>query len=522
MKTLPAHGTFLLALTASFVATDLCAQRNGRRRGQREAPAIELEHFDYRTASFASENLEDEGQYGVYLPKGWDAEGNETKYPLVVWLHGFGGFDRFMGSGGAATLDRLRSEEKIPEMVVIAFRAPGGRRSRSAYLDGERSGNVSTAISVDLVAHAVETYPVDPSPSRHGIMGVSLGGFGALRIAMKHPERFAAVGAHSAAVFPDDPEALPERDARRITGMIRMMGLNEMFGDPIDKKKWAAEMPMGLARAAEKDTFSSLAIYFDAGTEDRYGFALPNVDLSEILEAKEIPHTFRLVDGGGHAWGSASMVDNLGHKTNQAWAAKIGVTEHARPIEEELGDSLAEAERAEVCGRTNRPAQILALQSRHLASMRERGWIDDFRHMEMEKVLVSLLDLQGRSERIKNFPYPRQYATLNAMLLWIFLWLLPFGVMNEFARIGSSLGSVYPYLSAHFLWFSVPFSVIVMWVFHTMERIGRVSENPFEGTPNDVPITTMARGIEIDLLEMLGEPKSNIPAPVEPRHHVQS
>lgn len=73
----------------------------------------------------------------------------------------------------------------------------------------------------------------------------------------------------------------------------------------------------------------------------------------------------------------------------------------------------------------------------------------------------------------------------------------------------------------HFVWLSIPFSVIVSWVFHTMERIGRTGENPFEGTANDVPITTMSRGIEIDLREMLDEPKDIIPKPIEPKYDTE-
>lgn len=60
-----------------------------------------------------------------------------------------------------------------------------------------------------------------------------------------------------------------------------------------------------------------------------------------------------------------------------------------------------------------------------------------------------------------------------------------------------------------------------MWVFHTMNRIGRVGENPFEGSANDVPISTIARGIEIDMRQNLGEPKEDIPAPFEVRNHTQ-
>jgi putative membrane protein len=54
-----------------------------------------------------------------------------------------------------------------------------------------------------------------------------------------------------------------------------------------------------------------------------------------------------------------------------------------------------------------------------------------------------------------------------------------------------------------------------------MERIGRVGENPFEGTANDVPITTMSRGIEIDLREMLDEDSETIPKPIEPKFDIQ-
>jgi len=62
---------------------------------------------------------------------------------------------------------------------------------------------------------------------------------------------------------------------------------------------------------------------------------------------------------------------------------------------------------------------------------------------------------------------------------------------------------------------------MVSWVFHTMERIGRIGENPFEGTANDVPITTMSRGIEIDLREMLDEPSETIPKPIEARFNME-
>ena len=208
--------------------------------------------------------------------------------------------------------------------------------------------------------------------------------------------------------------------------------------------------------------------------------------------------------------------------SNKEWGDAIGVREHRVSLKDELVPYLSTEQLDYVLGKSNKATQLLSLQSKQLRELRTRGLIDDFRHMEMENILVELYTLQGKSERIKNFPYPRQYATLNSFFLWIFVLLLPFGVMFEFDKIGNALVERYPIIGAHFIWLSIPFSVLVMWVFHTMERIGRVSENPFEGTPNDVPITTISRGIEIDLREMLDEDPTSIPGPIEAQYDTQT
>jgi len=209
------------------------------------------------------------------------------------------------------------------------------------------------------------------------------------------------------------------------------------------------------------------------------------------------------------------------HPSNRSWRDAVPVREHRYPLEEELAPYLSDEELAYALAKSNKSTQLISLQSKQLRRLRTRGLIEDFRHMEMENILTELYALQGKSERIKNFPYPRQYATLNWLFLWIFMLLLPFGVMFEFDRIGTALIDRYPLIGANFVWLSIPFSGLVMWVFHTMERIGRVSENPFEGTPNDVPITTISRGIEIDLREMLDEDPATIPSPIEAQNNAQ-
>jgi len=210
------------------------------------------------------------------------------------------------------------------------------------------------------------------------------------------------------------------------------------------------------------------------------------------------------------------------NKANKKWAERMKVREFRVTLEDELKPLLQLKELENVLSKTNPTAQINALQGKHLLKLREQNLIDDFRHMEMENTLVMLYELQGKSERIKNFPYPRQYATLNMMFVWIFILLLPFGIMHEFDKMGQAIIDKFPVIGDNFVWLSIPFSVMVMWVFHTMERVGRAGENPFEGTSNDVPITTIARGIEIDLLEMLDEDKENIPEPIKDAYGVQT
>lgn len=193
---------------------------------------------------------------------------------------------------------------------------------------------------------------------------------------------------------------------------------------------------------------------------------------------------------------------------NQEYKNKwFTVEEHELNGMEELAKCLPETEMKIIAGKSNRAAHILALQSTELKKLQEKGLIEDFRHMEMEKILVEFLNQQGASERIKNFPYPRQYATLNLYFIRIFVALVPLGMLQEFDKLGGNL-----------VWLSIPFSVLSTWIFTTMEKIGESTESPFEGSANDVPITAISRGIEIDLKEMFGD--APVPAPIKPGNNI--
>lgn len=171
---------------------------------------------------------------------------------------------------------------------------------------------------------------------------------------------------------------------------------------------------------------------------------------------------------------------------------------------DEIRPYLSEEDFNYVMKKGNKSSHLLSLQSLNLRNLKFEGLIEDFRHMELQAMITEFYALQGKSERIKNFPFPRQYASANYFFVVIFISLVPFSMLSVFSGLEQS----------HFIWLAIPFSVLASWVFWVMEAIGDYSENPFEGLYNDVPITSIARGIEIDIRQMLEE--TDLPESMQP------
>ncbi len=168
-------------------------------------------------------------------------------------------------------------------------------------------------------------------------------------------------------------------------------------------------------------------------------------------------------------------------------------------LDTELCQYLDKSEIDKYLNTANIAAQILKTQAEDFQELKKQNYFDDFRHMEFHKLMSSLYDEQGRCERIKNFPFPRQYASAALWQTLIFSALIPFGMISAFSEWSEFKALL-----------SIPFTALIIWSFFLMEKIGDYSENPFEGTYNDIPITSIARGIEIDLREMIKD--ENIPA----------
>jgi putative membrane protein len=177
------------------------------------------------------------------------------------------------------------------------------------------------------------------------------------------------------------------------------------------------------------------------------------------------------------------------------------VDEHDFPIDTVINEFLSEEEMEDVLSRVNPATNILKNQSKDIAGLRRKGLTDDLRHVEFTRIIEELYNLQGKSERIKNYPLPRQYTSISYYFVMLFTLVVPFAMLDAFEASDWKVFLV------------IPFSMMVSWVFFTMEKIGDYSENPFEGIGNDVPITSLARTIEIDLKDMLDE--TNLPEPTK-------
>lgn len=176
-------------------------------------------------------------------------------------------------------------------------------------------------------------------------------------------------------------------------------------------------------------------------------------------------------------------------------------------LESELIPYITDEEKAYILTKKNRATQLITLQSKRLRELYERGIINIMCYTELENLLKELYEHQGKCERIKGYPYPRQFATINLFFIRMFVFMVPFGMLKEFEKLG-----------ANAVWYTIPFSVIVSWVFTSLEQIGSSTENPFEGGANDVPITAISRNIEIDLRDMLDE--ENLPPAIQPVNNI--
>jgi S-formylglutathione hydrolase FrmB len=240
--------------------------------------------------SISSKILRRPVPYCILLPPSYDAR-KTRRYPILYLLHGLGDNEQMLiHSGGINLVEDLWEQHQLGEFLIVTPAAGASfyinsRDGRDRYED---------FFLREFIPGVEKRYRAESSRKSRGIAGISMGGYGALHIAFRHPYLFGAVGALSPALI----ERLPNvstQESRQL-GVLRVLG--GAFGFPFDPAFWKQNDPLAIARTAN---LAGLKIYFDCGTDDDYGFDAGARALDKLLTSRHIPHEFHLYPGG-HDW----------------------------------------------------------------------------------------------------------------------------------------------------------------------------------------------------------------------------
>jgi S-formylglutathione hydrolase FrmB len=277
--------------------------QSGQPANQSTATSDEMKY-----ASFHSESLGHDLPYAIQLPPSYQKD-TSRRYPVLYFLHGMFGTEReFERRGVAAEIDKLRADGTIGDLIIVS---PAG--GNSFYLNSKGGVRYEDAIVNDLIPYIEKTYRVIGGRGGRAIQGISMGGFGALNIAFKHPDMFSSVTTHCAALFVSLPNTTG--DDRRSQFIKSIIG--NIFGDPPDEEFFQSNNPIKLATVdAAAIKKSGLKIYFDCGEQDQYGFAQTNKVLDTQLTQAGVAHDFHLFPGN-HGWNY--MISVADHSYSFLW-----------------------------------------------------------------------------------------------------------------------------------------------------------------------------------------------------------
>jgi len=148
----------------------------------------------------------------------------------------------------------------------------------------------------------------------------------------------------------------------------------------------------------------------------------------------------------------------------------------------------------------HRPLAILQLLGRDLAVARDRRWLSELSFSFMDAQLNELTNILGACERIKNTPIPFSYSVLIHRIVAFYCLALPFGLVE-------TTGVLTPIVV-----------LLISYAFFELDAIGDEIEDPFGLQPNDLPLTAISRNIEINLLELIGDPDR--PEAIKPENDI--
>lgn len=294
----------LVALVPALLllGAEAAAQRGGPPRRLVDPETIQLPsgaRVEFHT--FHSGSLGRALGYSVFLPAGYDS--SDRNYPVVFFLHGMNNDHTSWCVGRYGNLpeivDQTIRDHSLAEFVMAHPSGESGYYTDSA--DGQAL--YESAFQNDFIKEIENRFRVRKDREGRAIGGTSMGGYGALKMAFKYSDSYAAVAASSPIVLlGDDPsELLNGSDPRRSQFFSRL--LHRVYGDPVDLEHWKANNLKNLAAAGDMNSLRVMMLY---GTADRYNRMIPMEDgvrrLADLLEARTVDHELHIYEGEPHGW----------------------------------------------------------------------------------------------------------------------------------------------------------------------------------------------------------------------------
>ena len=226
----------------------------------------------------------------VVKPPSYDAS-PQRRYPVLYFLHdGYGDGRTLDRRGVAAEALRRMREGSLPEFLIVAPDGPGTWFSDSH--DGKR--RFEEFLVGDLPRTIEARYRVLPGAGSRGITGISMGGYGAIKTALKHPAFYGSVSALSGAIIPFGWDELPRYS------FVARWTLKHTFGGTKEDNSLDVNdawlMLWGLCFDAPP-----FLVELRAGTEDSYGLDRVAAQYGMLLNERGIPTTV-VLEPGRHDW----------------------------------------------------------------------------------------------------------------------------------------------------------------------------------------------------------------------------
>lgn len=181
-----------------------------------------------------------------------------------------------------------------------------------------------------------------------------------------------------------------------------------------------------------------------------------------------------------------------------AWCYSLGqALRNLNPLEN-MSKFLKDEEIIKIRWHSNIPLAILKLNSAEIAALHAEKKIDDFTRMQMDNTLVRLCDSMGRAERIKSTVFPNTYKIYLHFIIYLFVISLSIALHDLE------------------IYYELPLLAIISSCFFLLEKSAYHMQDPFSNRPSDTPVTAIARTIEINIRQLLGE--EEVPEPVKPNN----